>query len=112
MRLKTAASLAFAFGMLATSMPASAFDFLSRPDRRDRAFDPAYADYLENRYGYRYEPRGYYPYYNSGYFGPPRITRFGGVRPPYYAAWGSNKRNYRHVEWHRRHYGGHRRGDW
>lgn len=63
-------------------------------------------------YEYRYEPRGYYPYYNSNYWGPPRIKRFRGHVPPYYAAWGAPRRGYNHVEWHVRHYGGHRRGDW
>ena len=68
-----------------------------------RAIDP---------YGYSYTPRGYYPYYNSHYWGAPRIKRFRGVLPPYYAAWGAPRRHYRHVKLHRRHYGAHRRGDW
>lgn len=63
-------------------------------------------------YAYRYEPRGYYPYYNSGYWGPARVKRFRGHLPKYYASWGAWKPGYRHVEWHRRHYGGHRRGNW
>lgn len=63
-------------------------------------------------YAYVYEPRGYYPYYNSGYWGPPRIKRFHGQRPPYFASWGAPDRNYYHREWHERHYGGHRRGNW
>ena len=63
-------------------------------------------------YAYRWEPRGYYPYYNSGYWGPARVKRFRGHLPKYYASWGAVKRGYHHVEWHRRHYGGHRRGNW
>ncbi|HPG88406.1 MAG TPA: hypothetical protein PLD46_02050 [Hyphomicrobium sp.] len=63
-------------------------------------------------YAYRYTPRGYYPYYNSNYWGAPRIKRFRGHLPPYYGAWGAPRRDYHHVEWHKRHYGGHRRGDW
>jgi hypothetical protein len=63
-------------------------------------------------YAYHYEPRGYYPYYNSHYWGPPRVKRFRGHLPPYYAAWGANRRHYRHVEWHYKNYGGHRRGHW
>lgn len=109
MRSKIFLMLAAATVSLATALPASAFD---RPDRRDRPFDPAYAEYLEHRYAYRYEPRGYYPYYNSGYFGPPRIQRYRGELPPYFASWGANRRDYRHVEWHRANYGGHRRGNW
>ena len=44
-------------------------------------------------YTYRYSPRGYYPYYNSAYWGAPR-------------------RGYHHVKWHYHHHGGHRLGDW
>ncbi len=66
-------------------------------------------------YAYRYEPRGYYPYYNSGYWVPacqycrPR-TNF--KLPKYYKAWGAKKRNYDHIEWHGRHHGGHRHHHW
>ncbi len=83
-----------------------------RQDLRQHEFDPGRADALDDYYHYYYDPRGYYPYYNSGEWGPRRVNRFRGNLPPYYGAWGANKRNYRHVEWHRRHYGGHRRGDW
>jgi hypothetical protein len=95
-----------------SSQSASAFDALHRPDLRYREFDPDKADALERYYHYFYDPRGYYPYYNSGEWGGPSINRFRGHLPPYYASWGSTNRRYRHVEWHRRHYGGHRRGDW
>ncbi|MEQ8825195.1 MAG: hypothetical protein RIC14_12555 [Filomicrobium sp.] len=63
-------------------------------------------------YAYRYEPRGYYPYYNSGYWRPSRVVRKRYRRPPYYKAWGDNRRGYRHREWHYRNYGRHRRGHW
>jgi hypothetical protein len=42
----------------------------------------------------------------------PRVRRYKGDLPPYYQAWGANKRYYHHGEWHYRMYGGHRRGDW
>ncbi len=66
-------------------------------------------------YAYRYEPRGYYPYYNSHYWRPAhemRKRRPHYALPKYYRAWGHPKRNYRHVEWHMKKYGGHRRGHW
>ncbi|MGQ0456753.1 MAG: hypothetical protein ACT4OU_06805 [Hyphomicrobium sp.] len=65
-----------------------------------------------DRYNYSYEPRGYYPYYNSGYWGPPRVKRYQGELPPYFSSWGAPDQNYSHVEWHERNYGGHRRGHW
>jgi hypothetical protein len=40
-------------------------------------------------YAYQYEPRGYYPYYNSGYWKPncgQCVTYY--QHPPYWAAWG------------------------
>ncbi|MBA2127413.1 hypothetical protein DLM45_14455 [Hyphomicrobium methylovorum] len=103
---------ATAAALLSVSQPVSAFDALHRPDLRYRQFDPDKAADLERYYGYYYSPRGWYPYYNSGEWGPRQVRRYRGHLPPYYASWGSPKRNYRHVEWHRRHYGGHRRGDW
>ncbi len=65
-------------------------------------------------YAYRYEPRGYYPYYNSGYWRPAHVIRKRRYlrRPPYYKAWGENRRRYRHREWHYRHHGRHHRGHW
>jgi hypothetical protein len=100
---------AIAAAALVASGPAGAFD-LDRPDLRYHEYQPD--DALERYYYYSYEPRGYYPYYNSGEWGPRYIRRFKGALPPYYAAWGSTNRRYHHVEWHRQHYGGHRRGDW
>jgi hypothetical protein len=100
---------------LCISQSASAFDLLDRferPDLRYHEFDPDKADALERYYHYYYDPRGWYPYYNSGEWGGPSINRFRGELPPYYASWGADKRRYNHVEWHRRHYGGHRKGDW
>lgn len=112
MRLMKALAFAVAvasFGMMATPDKASAFGW-DRPDQRPYY---GYSGGRPDPYAYRYVPRGYYPYYNSTYWGSPRIKRRrAGALPPYYKAWGSPKRRYYHVEWHRRHYGGHRRGDW
>lgn len=66
-------------------------------------------------YAYDYAPRGYYPYYNSGQWRPAREMRRGRPHyalPPYFKAWGYPNRKYRHVEWHLKHYGGHRHHRW
>jgi hypothetical protein len=129
MRLKSLLALVMGLMTLgiATSGSASAF-FWDRPDQpagwnnirtvRHWVYYPRYHHvYLRGAdtdpHAYRYSPRGYYPYYNSNYWRPAsKVHRQHNVLPPYYAAWGSKKRGYHHVEWHKRHYGGHRRGDW
>ncbi|MEL6299672.1 MAG: hypothetical protein AAFV26_09175 [Pseudomonadota bacterium] len=65
-------------------------------------------------YRYRYEPRGYYPYYNSGYWRPLRKVRrkYRFHQPRYYPAWGSHKRHYNHRRWHKRNHGRHRGWQW
>jgi hypothetical protein len=111
MRLKSLmAFAAFAAAAVAVGSPASAFDLWNKPDLREREYRRD--DALEQYYSYYYSPRGYYPYYNSGEWGGRIIDRYKGPLPPYYGAWGAPNRRYYHVEWHRRHYGGHRRGDW
>lgn len=46
-------------------------------------------------YAYRYEPRGYYPYYDAGYWRPQCASRSSCVprefQPPYWKAWGYPK---------------------
>jgi hypothetical protein len=65
-------------------------------------------------YAYRYEPRGYYPYYNSGYWKPAWVMRQRPrpyyVHPPYYAAWGYPDRHYRHRDCHKVHHRHYRHG--
>ena len=65
-------------------------------------------------YAYRYAPRGYYPYYNSGYWRPAaevrRTARY--PLPPYYRAWGYPDPRYHHREWHYRHDGRVHIGHW
>lgn len=71
--------------------------------------------YYGDPYAYRYEPRGYYPYYNSRYWVPARCFKRCKVHyklRPYYKAWGYPKRNYHHRKWHARHHGVHRRHHW
>lgn len=84
-----------------------------------RVYRPRYVHVYRHRYqgdpyAYRYEPRGYYPYYNSHYWKPPHLLRKRRYlrQPPYYKAWGYPKRGYRHREWHNRNHGRIRRGHW
>jgi hypothetical protein len=66
-------------------------------------------------YAYRYEPRGYYPYYNSHYWRPAqemKVARPHYKRPTYHKAWGAKKKHYNHVQWHIEKHGGHRRHHW
>lgn len=81
---------------------------------------PAY-EFAPDRYAYRYEPRGYYPYYNAGYWAPADYIRARNrahyydwidIRPPYFESWGSPRRDYHHREWHDAHHGRIRRHRW
>jgi hypothetical protein len=129
MRFKSLLALALTvltLGVVAAPQSASAH-FWDRPDNpggwghirtiRHWVYYPRYNhEYLKHdatdRYAYHASPRGYYPYYNSCYWGPAHVRRSRACLPKYYAAWGAPRSNYHHVEWHNRHYGGHRRGDW
>ncbi len=67
------------------------------PRKRYHAKRPVVAAYIvTDPYAYRYEPRGYYPYYDSGYWRPQCSTRNSCVptafQPPYWKAWGYEKR--------------------
>ena len=129
MRLKSLLALAVtvaSLGVSAAPQSAAAF-FWDCPDQpagwgrlqtvRHWVYRPHYNHvYLTHAdtdpYAYRYSPRGYYPYYNSGYWGAPHIKRYSGALPAYYPAWGSNRASYHHVEWHNRHHSGHWIGHW
>jgi hypothetical protein len=67
-------------------------------------------------YAYRYAPRGYYPYYNSGYWKSAHKMRCRKrarlARPPYYRSWGYPDAHYHHRAWHAEHHGFIRRGHW
>lgn len=75
-------------------------------------------DYVTDPYAYSYEPRGYYPYYDSGYWRPAaevrlrRKARYMLVKPPYYQAWGYPSPYYVHRTWHYRQHGYIRREHW
>ena len=109
MRLKILMALVAALAAGDATLSTASATGLDRPDLRPYSY---HRQYGPDPYAYFYEPRGWYPYYNSGEWGPRYVKRFKGVLPPYYAAWGATRRNYHHVAWHRLHYGGHRRGDW
>jgi hypothetical protein len=123
-------AIAAAAVALVVMSPGSASAFGDRPDVPagwvgDRAvrhwvYYPRYRNYyLTNAatdpFAYEYEPRGYYPYYNSGYWKPraevPR-NRAHFIAPKYYQAWGANKKHWDQAKWHAEHHGDHRRSDW
>jgi hypothetical protein len=51
--------------------------------------------FITDPYAYRYEPRGYYPYYDAGYWRPLCKGKLNCVprpfQPPYWKAWGYPK---------------------
>lgn len=51
--------------------------------------------FIADPYAYRYEPRGYYPYYDAGYWRPICGAKLNcvprGYQPPYWKAWGYPK---------------------
>ncbi len=72
-------------------------------------------------YVYRYSPRGYYPYYNSAYWSPPKYVRARNVahyykwiqeRPPYFKSWGHPREDWDNAAWHAEHHGYIRRHHW
>jgi len=116
MRLKSWVAALAALVMLAVALPQTASAGFRRHTSdwgesrvvTHRIYYPRYR-HVYYRYGYgdpyayRYEPRAYYPYYNSGYWVPAKCYRRCTPRyrlPPYYRAWGyPKKRRY----YHRRH---------
>jgi hypothetical protein len=66
-------------------------------------------------YAYHYEPRGYYPYYNSGYWkrhGEVPLKRAHFKHPKFYQAWGAKRKHWDHVKWHNDHHGRHDHAHW
>ena len=113
MRLNGLLALAAAAVALAAigPAPASATE-IDRPDRpsgwvgvrhvRHWVYYPRYQHYYltngtTDPYAYDYEPRGYYPYYNSPYWKPRSDVarqRAHFVHPKYHQAWGANKKHW------------------
>lgn len=84
MRLKNilASLVAVVFAALLMPAPASAFSGEAKHYNRHSAVDP---------FAYRYEHRGYYPYYGSRYWRPAhkvKRRRFRYRQPRYHRAWG------------------------
>lgn len=75
-------------------------------DRYDHV--PRMGSYAD-RYRYEYEPRGYYPFYNSGYWVPTRTlkntTRYHFRLPKYYPSWGGPRKYWDNNAWHAAHDG-------
>lgn len=111
MRLKSLLAVAVAataFGLTAHE-PAGATD-LSHDRRAWRVHT------TEDPYSYKYEHRGYYPYYNSRYWVAARVMRHryrhNFALPKYYKAWGHPKDGYHHRAWHESRHGRHYPWHW
>lgn len=131
MRLSVLAAVLSLLG-LSFAAPAAASD-LERDHRpagwgRARAvhhwvYRPRYVHVIhEDPYSYRYSPRGYYPYYNSGYWASAGYIKarnrlhynVWNREPPrfrYYKSWGYPK-PWNHHAWHKAHHGRHHRWHW
>lgn len=134
MRLKVLVALLCAIMGLSAAATGRAEAFGWHRDRPDgggkvrtinhHVYYPRYRHvYRVDPYAYRYSPRGYYPYYNAGYWRPAYKVRKRAYlhyykwnsRPPrfrYHASWGSPKRCYHHCKWHAKHHGKIRRHHW
>jgi hypothetical protein len=122
MRLKgVLTAIAVAFAGMAVSVPVKAVDLHLSGGRARPTIDHAealngghiiranhfqsYRAYQDaDPYAYRYEPRGYYPYYDSHYWRRPRAVHRPYLLPPYYQAWGYPRR-WEHREWHNQNHG-------
>ena len=66
-------------------------------------------------FAYRYEPHGYYPYYNSGYWKPRSqvpLHRAHFAAPKYYGGWGRNKKHWSQAKWNAEHHVRERSYNW
>ena len=93
MRFKSVIAALVAVCMIGLALPQKAFAFGERYT----------ADSKHDPYHYNYEPRGYYPYYDSHYWRPAHKVRNRRShytkphhQPPYFKAWGL--RRYKHVQ--------------
>jgi hypothetical protein len=119
----SAAVLAFAGLVLVSAVPAAA-DGTSEAKARYAHRYPRHAyAFKVDPYAWNYSPRGYYPYYNSGYWGSASYIKWRNrehlnvwnTQPPYfryYKAWGYPRRHWDNREWHAEHHGFHHRWHW
>ncbi|MDX2157073.1 MAG: hypothetical protein SFW09_11250 [Hyphomicrobiaceae bacterium] len=132
MRLKSilAAVVAASAFVLALPTTSHAFGERDRPDGwgksrhvRHWVYQPRYThEYKIDPYHYRYSPRGYYPYYNAGYWAPAHYIKWRNrihlnvwnAQPPryrYYKSWGY-PRKWNNRAWHNKHHGRHHLWHW
>lgn len=115
-RLWASIAAIVAFGLIAPP-PATAGDSGYRAWDGRNDYAPAYHPtrkrtvsgyYVTDPYAYRYEPRGYYPYYDSGYWRPNCGNKINCVpvayQSPYWKAWGYPK-PWPHYSFHRVYHG-------
>lgn len=121
MRLKSLmAAAVLAATMLGLAQPAAAFDRREHPGAERVVSHYIYAPryrhvyHVADPWAYYSEPRGYYPYYNSGYWRPAHLVRRTPPHalPPYHASWGAPKKSYVHRPWHDVHHGRHYPWHW
>jgi hypothetical protein len=132
MRPKAVSAAAFAVVglVLASAAPAAADGASEKSEARARSSHAAqhgyYARYAHlykvDPYAWSYSPRGYYPYYNSGHWGPAKYLKWRNrvhlnvwnTQPPYYRyykAWGY-PRTWHNRDWHAENHGFHHRWHW
>lgn len=131
MRLKCLLAAAIAFISLMIATPdVQAFGDRDRPDGWNKTrhvnhwvYYPRYQHhYRVDPYAYRYSPRGYYPYYDAGYWAKAGFIKHRNrthlnswnAQPPryrYYKSWGY-PRHWHHREWHAKHHGFIHRWHW
>jgi hypothetical protein len=116
-------ALAAAIAILAMTAPqqANASDHSVSQHRSSRhwVYYPRYHHFYpstgsDDPYAYSYEQRGYYPYYNSGYWKRRQdvaLKRSHFHAPKYFRSWGANRTHWDQAKWHADHHSNDRRGE-
>ena len=122
----SAAALALVGLVLVSVMPASADGVKAKSKARHAAhhdYPARYAHhYKVDPYAWYYSPRGYYPYYDAGYWGSAsylkwrnrtRLSEWNTDHPQYryYKAWGY-PRDWNNRDWHSKEHGRHHLWHW
>lgn len=131
MRLKAVFTTALALAglFLATAVPVAADGMKEKSEARGKVRHPHHNYYARHVHHYKvdpyawyYSPRGYYPYYNAGYWGPASYIKWRNrahlnvwnTQPPhyrYYKAWGY-PRDWHNRHWHHKEHGRHHFWHW